>query len=48
MMLTTNSDNFPEQRSVRFEALSAGTMKIAVFWDVTPCSVNRQQRFGGI
>jgi hypothetical protein len=33
---------------VRFEGLTALSMKIAVFWDVTPCSlVDILERFGG-
>jgi hypothetical protein len=33
---------------MRFEALKAVTLKISVFWDVTPCILEyRFQRFGG-
>jgi hypothetical protein len=32
---------------VRFEVLTAVTMKNAVFWDVTPCVSFKNRRFGG-
>jgi hypothetical protein len=32
---------------VRFEVFTAVTMKIAVFWDVAPCSFCVNRRFGG-
>jgi hypothetical protein len=32
---------------VRFEVLTAVTMKNAVFWDVTPRDVCKNQSFGG-
>jgi hypothetical protein len=32
---------------VRFEALTAVTMKNAVFWDVTQCAFCKNRRFGG-
>jgi hypothetical protein len=32
---------------VRFEVLTAVTMKNAVFWDVTPCGSCKNRYFGG-
>jgi hypothetical protein len=32
---------------VRFEVLTAVTMKNGVFWDVMPCGVCKNRRFGG-
>jgi hypothetical protein len=32
---------------VRFEVLTAVTMKNGVFWDVTPCGSCKSRRFGG-
>jgi hypothetical protein len=34
-------------RYVRFEVLTAASMKISVFWDVAPCSLVVCQRFRG-
>jgi hypothetical protein len=36
-----NSDN------VRFEVITAVTMKNGVFWDVTACGSCKNRRFGG-
>jgi hypothetical protein len=33
--------------NVKFEVLTAVTMKSGVFWDVTPCSSSKNSRFGG-
>jgi hypothetical protein len=35
------------ENHVRFEVFTAVTMKIAVFWDVTPCGSCKKRRFGG-
>jgi hypothetical protein len=35
------------RRDVRFEVLTAVTMKNAVFWDVTLCGSCKKRRFGG-
>jgi hypothetical protein len=32
---------------VRFEVFTAVNMKNGVFWDVTPCGLCENQRFGG-
>jgi hypothetical protein len=32
---------------VRFEVITAVTMKNGVFWDVTPCGSCKIRRFGG-
>jgi hypothetical protein len=32
---------------VRFEVITAVTMKNGVFWDVTPCGSCKNRRFGG-
>jgi hypothetical protein len=32
---------------IKFEVLTAVTMKNAVFWDVTPCGYCKNGRFGG-
>jgi hypothetical protein len=37
----------PFRFCVRFEVFTAVTMKIAVFWDVTPCGSCRNRRCGG-
>jgi hypothetical protein len=34
-------------RYVRFEVLTAVTMEIALFWDVTPCGSCMNRCFGG-
>jgi hypothetical protein len=34
-------------KGVRFEVFTAVTMKIGVFWVVTPCGSCKNRRFGG-
>jgi hypothetical protein len=36
-----------EWQSVRSEVFTAVTMKNGVFWDVTPCGLCKNRRFGG-
>jgi hypothetical protein len=39
--------NSIEDDPVRFEVLTAATMKNDVFWDVTPCGSCKNRRFEG-
>jgi hypothetical protein len=32
---------------VGFEVLTAVVMKVAIFWDIAPCSLQMQRRFSG-
>jgi hypothetical protein len=42
------SKSYKQYRNcVRFEDLTAVTMKNGVFWDVTPCGSCENRRFGG-
>jgi hypothetical protein len=34
-------------QKVRFEVVTAMTMKNGVFWDVMPCGSGKNRRFGG-
>jgi hypothetical protein len=33
---------------VRFEVFTVVTLKVAIFWDVTPCGFCKNWRFGGM